>query len=35
MGMLCGCGKESNEDILKDFTKTIDNIKSYKMEIWK
>ena len=28
---LCGCGKESTEDVLKDFTSNINGIKSYKV----
>jgi len=29
--LLCGCGKESSEDILKDLQSNINNIKSYKI----
>ena len=29
--MLCGCGKEGKEDVLKDFTNNINNSKSYKL----
>jgi len=28
---LCGCGKESAEDVIKDFTNNINNSKSYKL----
>ena len=31
MLMLCGCGKETQEDVLKSFTNTIENTKSYKL----
>jgi len=29
--LLCGCGKESSEDVLKDLQKSINNVKSYKV----
>ncbi len=29
--LLCGCGKSSPDDVVKDFTKNIDNSKSYKI----
>ncbi len=28
---LCGCGKENKEDVIKDFKKSIENAKSYKV----
>ncbi len=31
MFLLCGCGKETKEDIIKDFTNKIENTKSYKI----
>ena len=29
--LLCGCGKTSKENVVKDLTKSIENIKSYKI----
>lgn len=30
--LLCGCGKETKEDVIKDFTEKINSTKSYKIE---
>lgn len=30
--LLCGCAKESEEDVLKDFKNKVNNVKSYKIE---
>jgi len=31
IGLLCGCGKETKDDVLKEFSKKIESVKSYKV----